>query len=210
MPHKMRSITFILIYCAFASVTIQAQNFSCSNLDDTGFIDQAFKTFEEDLFKHYQLGNDTIKTYRTFLTEVASLSIDLRKLPSADAIELARLFKTKVGSPNAIWVKLSDYESNEATQRATVYTNPKKSNKEDIYTFNYRGGYIQCLKNTSNSEDFKDIVTILEDDGNISTSLISQRIYYMTDKEILKKQVRQFIAFDVYFSILMVIEKAFG
>ena len=210
MPHKMRSITFTLICLLLVNLTIQAQEFRCANLDDTGFIDQAFKTFEEDLFKHYKLGNDTIKMYRTFLTEVASLSIDLRKLPSANAIELARLFKTKTNSNNAIWVKLSDYENNEATRQPSMHSNPKKDNKEDIYTFNYRGGYIQCLKNTSNSEDFKDIVTILEDDGNISTSLISQRIYYMTDTEILKKQVRQFIAFDIYFSILMVIEKAFG
>ena len=209
MPHRMRFITFISSCIFMYTVATQAQTFNCSNLDDTGYVNDAFSTFEKDLFKHYAFGNDTIKTYRTFLTEVASLSIDLRKIPSSEAIELARIFKSKANSTNSIWVKLSEYEDKEAIHSTTSYNYSKKSKKEDIYTFNYRGGYIQCLKNSSGSEDFRDVVTILENDGNISTSLISQRIYYMTDKEILKKQVRQFVAFDIYYSILMVIEKAF-
>ncbi|UZO80401.1 hypothetical protein NBT05_15780 [Aquimarina sp. ERC-38] len=210
MPQKIRSLVLICI-CFLAIARMQSQDFNCSNLDNTGFIDQAFETFEKDLYNHYQsFSSDPIKVYRKFLTEVASLSIDLRKIPSKDAIDLARLFKTKTTSTNSIWVKLSDYESNEATDSSSPYTNPKKDNKEEIYTFNYRGGFIQCLKNTSNSEDFKDIVTILENDGNISTSLIAQRLYYMTDAEILKSQVKKFVAFDIYYSILMVIERAFG
>ncbi|AXT60445.1 hypothetical protein D1816_08800 [Aquimarina sp. AD10] len=185
----------------------QTKNF-CLSVDETGIIEKAYKSFENDLFTYYKFGNDSIKTYRTFLAEVASLSLDLRKLPSTNSIQLAREFKKIANNKNSLWIKLSEYENQEATKKSGPSTSGK--NQEEVLIFNYRGGFIQCLKNTSDSDDFKDIVNTLEEDGNVSTSLISQRIYYIPDKEFCAIEIKNFIAFDVYYSILMVIEKAFG
>lgn len=210
MPLKIRSLFIFILLQVCLNFTGYAQSNDCINLDDSGFNKQAFTIFEKDLFNHYQTETDRVKKYRKFLMEIASLSVDLRKLPSTEAVETARSFKEKALGKNSIWVKLSDYQNQEASQKPTPYTTPAKGNEQEIYTFNYRGGFIQCLKNTNVSEDFKDIVTLLENDANISTSLVAQRIYYMTDAEIDSEEVRQFIAFDIYYSILMVIEKAFG
>lgn len=180
---------------------------NCLNVDETGIIKKAYDSFEKDLFNHYKFGTDSIKTYRTFLAEVASLSIDLKKLPSGNSIQLARDFKKIADNKSSLWIKLSEYENKEATKNSTPSSG--KKNEKEILIFNYRGGFIQCLKNTSDSDDFKEIITTLEEDGNVSTSLISQRIYYIPDKEFCAIEVKNFIAFDIYYSILMVIEKAF-
>lgn len=210
MPHKIRSLTTILIVTLFLTTHSQAQTFDCLTTDESGLTQKAFKSFENDMFTHYNFGNDTIKTYRRFLMEIANLSIDLKKIPSANSIQLARDFKKKASDKKSIWVRLSDYEQDEASKKSSPYTSPVKGEKEEILIFNYRGGFIQCLKNTNASEDFKKIIQTLEDDANVSTSLIAQKIYYMMDKEIKTPQVKKFIAFDIYFSILIVIEKAFG
>ncbi|WP_035086708.1 hypothetical protein [Aquimarina latercula] len=198
---------------AFLLITVfghSQSSVNCLSVDSSGLYSKAFNSFEKDLFAHYKFGNDSIKTYRTFLAEVASLSLDLRKLPSNNSIQLARTFKKKSSDPNSIWVKLSDYENQEATKKASPYTNPSKKGEEEILIFNYRGGLIQCLKNNSDSDDFQNIISTLEQDGNVSTSLIAQRIYYIPDKKIKAAEIKKFIAFDIYYSILMVIEKAFG
>ncbi|WP_281987083.1 hypothetical protein [Aquimarina aggregata] len=208
MPLKIRSR--IIVICLIISSQLnyaQTENF-CLSVDETGIIEKAYKSFENDLFTYYKFGNDSIKTYRTFLAEVASLSLDLRKLPSTNSIQLAREFKKIANNKNSLWIKLSEYENQEATKKSGPST-PSK-NQEEVLIFNYRGGFIQCLKNTSDSDDFKDIVNTLEEDGNVSTSLISQKIYYIPDKEFCAIEIKNFIAFDVYYSILMVIEKAFG
>ncbi|WP_147405081.1 MULTISPECIES: hypothetical protein [Aquimarina] len=208
MPLKIRSR--IIVICLIISSQLnyaQTKNF-CLSVDETGIIEKAYKSFENDLFTYYKFGNDSIKTYRTFLAEVASLSLDLRKLPSTNSIQLAREFKKIANNKNSLWIKLSEYENQEATKKSGPSTSGK--NQEEVLIFNYRGGFIQCLKNTSDSDDFKDIVNTLEEDGNVSTSLISQRIYYIPDKEFCAIEIKNFIAFDVYYSILMVIEKAFG
>jgi len=207
MPHKIRLAFIPVLFTLLFPFNNQAQNYDCSSIDKTGFIKKAFLSFEKDLFKYYNFGTDSTKTYRTFLAEVASLSLDLRKLPSDNSIRLTREFKTKIGDKNSIWIKLSDYEKNEATKKAQPSSTT--SNKEEILIFNYRGGFIQCLKNTNNSKEFKELIYKLENDGNISTSLIAQKIYYLTDKEISSPQIKKYIAFDIYYSILMVIEKAF-
>ncbi|WP_024768658.1 hypothetical protein [Aquimarina macrocephali] len=188
-------------------MTYSQSGYDCLSVDETGIIKKAYDSFENDLFAHYKFGTDSIKTYRTFLAEVASLSIDLRKLPSDNSIKLAREFKKIANNKTSLWIKLSEYENQEAVKKSTPTTS--KKNGEEILIFNYRGGYIQCLKNTSDSDDFKDIISTLEEDGNVSTSLISQRIYYIPDKEFCAIEIKNFIAFDVYYSILMVIEKAF-
>ncbi|GAA4106327.1 hypothetical protein GCM10022393_00700 [Aquimarina addita] len=210
MPHKIRSLTTFLIVTLFFTSYSKAQTFDCLSIDESNLAKKSFESFQEDLFTYYKFNNDTIKIYRKFLMEIASLSIDLKKFPSAVSIQLARDFKNKASDKKSIWVRLSDYEQDEATKKPSPYIPPAKGEKEEILTFNYRGGFIQCLKNTNASEDFKKIIQTLEDDANVSTSLIAQKLFYMTDKEINTPQVKKFIAFDIYFSILIVIEKAFG
>ncbi len=199
-----------IIILLLTSICYSQDSFNCLSVDRSGLYTKAFNSFEQDLFEYYKFGNDSIKTYRTFLAEVASLSLDLRKLPSDNSIQLARIFKKKSNDPNSIWVKLSDYENQEATKKPSPYTNSSKKGEEEILIFNYRGGLIQCLKNNSDSDDFQDIITTLEQDGNVSTSLIAQRIYYIPDTKFRASEIKKFIAFDIYYSILMVIEKAFG
>ncbi len=210
MPLKIRSTILALLMFVSVNQIINAQSgFDCLSIDQTGLIKKAFESFENDLFAYYQFGNDSIKTYRTFLAEVASLSINLRKLPSRNSIQLTRAFKKVSNNKNSLWVKLSEYENHEATKKSNPSTATGKDQKE-VLIFNYRGGFIQCLKNSNESDDFKEIINSLESDGNISTSLISQKIYYITDKEFQTQEIKKFIAFDIFYSILMVIEKAFG
>ncbi len=206
MPLKIRSSILILVL-ACLKVTYAQSDFFCYSVDDTGIIQKAYNSFEKDLFSYYKFGNDSIKTYRTFLAEVASLSINLKKLPSENSIRLVREFKKMASNRKSLWIKLSEYE-NQEVQKGPSPSIPKKDEKE-LLIFNYRGGFIQCLKNSSDSRDFKDIINSLEEDGNISTSLVSQKVYYLPDKYLSAKQVKNFIAFDIYYSILMVIEKAF-
>ncbi|WP_108868722.1 hypothetical protein [Aquimarina aquimarini] len=207
MPLKIRSRIIALSLLLCIKATYSQSGINCYDVDETGIIKKAYNSFENDLFAHYKFGTDSIKTYRTFLAEVASLSIDLRKLPSENSIRLAREFKKIANNKNSLWIKLSEYENNETITKVPP-TN--KKNQKELLIFNYRGGYIQCLKNTTNSNDFKDLISTLEKDGNVSTSLISQKIYYITDKELRTSGIKNFIAFDIYYSILMVIEKAFN
>ncbi|GAA4274572.1 hypothetical protein U6A24_16495 [Aquimarina gracilis] len=208
MPLKIRFKALLTILLLSSTCTLYSQSdIDCLSIDASGLSRRAFESFEKDLFSFYKFGNDSIKTYRTFLAEVASLSLDLRKLPSNNSIQLTREFKKAATSKNSLWIKLSDYENQEAVKKS--YPSTGNSKEEEIMIFNYRGGLIQCLKNTSESDDFKEIIDTLEGDGNVSTSLISQRIYYITDREFKTSQIKKFIAFDIYYSILMVIEKAF-
>ncbi len=208
MPLKIRSgILAIFLLTSITSSYPQSGNY-CLDVDETGIIKKAYDSFENDLFSYYKFGNDSIKTYRTFLAEVASLSLDLRKLPSNNSIQLTRSFKKIATNKNSLWVKLSEYENQEAVKKSHPSTSGK--NEEEILIFNYRGGFIQCLKNNSESDDFRDIINKLEEDGNISTSLVSQKFYYLSDRELRTDEIKKFIAFDIYYSILMVIEKAFG
>lgn len=207
MPLKIRSRIIIACLYICANNTFSQSVVNCFNVDKTGILKKAYDSFEKDLFNHYKFGTDSIKTYRTFLAEVASLSIDLKKLPSGNSIQLARDFKKNATDKNSLWVNLSEYENKEVAKSPTPTSGQK--NEKEVLIFNYRGGFIQCLKNTSASDDFKEIITTLEEDGNISTSLVSQRIYYIPDKEFCSIEVKNFIAFDIYYSILMVIEKAF-
>ncbi|WP_299437329.1 hypothetical protein [uncultured Aquimarina sp.] len=206
----IRSRIALVTLLLLTSISYSQNGINCLSVDSSGLYSKAFDAFEKDLFEYYKFGNDSIKTYRTFLAEVASLSLDLRKLPSDNSIQLARVFKKKSNDPNSIWVKLSDYENQEATKKPSPYTHPSKKNEEEILIFNYRGGLIQCLKNNSDSDDFREIISTLEQDGNVSTSLIAQRIYYIPDTKFRASEIKKFIAFDIYYSILMVIEKAFG
>ncbi len=208
MPLKIRSRIMVISLSLFLNMTFAQSGINCYHVDETGITKKAFDSFENDLFNYYQFGNDSIKTYRTFLAEVASLSIDLRKLPSSNSIQFAREFKKIADNKNSLWIKLSEYENNETVKKSSPSTNNKK--EEEVLIFNYRGGFIQCLKNTSESDNFKEIINTLESDGNVSTSLISQRIYYIPDKEFCTLEIKNFIAFDIYYSILMVIEKAFN
>ncbi|MBQ4822706.1 hypothetical protein [Aquimarina sp. MMG016] len=209
MPHKIRSrVIFVLYLLLFSSIAHAQTNDICFSIDETGIIKRAYASFEKDIFNHYKFGNDSIKTYRTFLAEVASLSIDLRKLPSDNSIQLTREFKKIANNKNSLWVRLTDYENQEANRKPYPSSTTKK-NEEEILIFNYRGGFIQCLKNTSDSDDFKEVIRNLETDANISTSLIAQKIYYISDKEFNSLEIKNFIAFDIYYSILMVVEKAF-
>ncbi|MDY8137636.1 hypothetical protein [Aquimarina sp. 2201CG5-10] len=210
MPHKIRSGVISTLFVFLLTHVLYAQSdHICLSVDKTGIIKKAYDSFEKDLFNYYKFGNDSIKTYRTFLAEVASLSVNLRKLPSDNSIQLTREFKKIANDKKSLWVRLSEYENQEAGRKPYPSTYSKK-NEEEILIFNYRGGFIQCLKNTSESDDFKEIISALESDGNISTSLTAQKLYYITDKEFKTIEIKKFIAFDIYFSILMVIEKAFG
>ncbi|WP_152537389.1 hypothetical protein [Aquimarina pacifica] len=207
MPLKIRSRIISLLMLLVTMSSYNQSDNPCLSVDESGIIQKAFNSFEKDLFTYYNFGNDSIKTYRTFLAEVASLSLDLRKLPSDGSIQLAREFKKIASSKQSLWIKLSEYEKPETAQKSATTTS--KKNEEEILIFNYRGGFIQCLKNSSDSSDFSEIIASLEEDGNISTSLVSQKIYYLLDKDFKTFQVKNFIAFDIYYSILMVIEKAF-
>ncbi len=209
MPLKIRSRIIVILFLSSTQLVLPQSDAECLNIDETGIIKKAYKAFENDLFNYYTFGKDSIKTYRTFLAEVASLSLDLRKLPSDNSIQLTRAFKRNATNKNSLWVKLSEYENHEATKKSIPSTSSEKD-KSEILIFNYRGGLIQCLKNSSESDDFKEIVSTLEANGNISTSLVSQKFYYLNDNELCSDEIKKFIAFDIYFSILMVIEKAFG
>lgn len=208
MPLQIRSKILLFLFFLCANITFSQSGKICYSIDDTGIIRDAYASFQNDLFNHYNFGNDSIKTYRTFLAEVASLSIDLKKLPSPESIKFAREFKGLAHDRNSLWVKLSDYENQEVSEKQISYSTQKNTDKE-ILIFNYRGGFIQCLKNTSDSSDFKEVINTLEEDGGVSPSVISQRIYYIGDKHFNTEQIKNFIAFDIYFSILMVVEKAF-
>ncbi len=203
---RLKAMFIVLLLSSFTSYT--QSEIDCLTIDASGLSKKAFESFENDLFTHYKFGNDSIKTYRTFLAEVASLSIDLRKLPSTNSIQLTREFKKAATGKNSLWIKLSEYENQEAVKKSNPSTQGNK-NEQEIMIFNYRGGLIQCLKNTSSSDDFKEIIDTLEGDGNVSTSIIAQRIYYIPDSKFRTNQIKKFIAFDIYYSILMVIEKAF-
>lgn len=205
MPPKIRFLILSLVLLSILSSSYAQSNFDCLSIDASGLSKRAFESFESDLFAHYNFQNDSIKTYRTFLAEVASLSLDLRKIPSDSSIQITRDFKNKANK-NSIWIKLSDYENDEASKKSNP---PTASNEEEVLIFNYRGGLIQCLKNNSQSSDFTAIIDGLEVDGNVSTSLVSQKIYYLPDNEFNTVEVKKFIAFDIYYSILMVIERAF-
>ncbi|WP_378185027.1 hypothetical protein ACE939_09000 [Aquimarina sp. W85] len=202
-------LLWLLLFVVTTHVIYAQKSFDCSSIDDTGLITKAFQSFEKDLFNHYNFGNDSIKTYRTFLAEVASLSIDLKKIPSKSSISLTRIFKKGIESKGSIWIPLSKYEDQRSENR-TSRTKAKKSNEETVMIFNYRGGFIQCLKNNSNGDNLPEIIDKLEDNGNVSTSLTAQHIYYMPNSELGCTSVKKFVAFDIYYSILMVIEKAFG
>ncbi|RZS93282.1 hypothetical protein [Aquimarina brevivitae] len=210
MPQiRFRNIALILLI-GLSAISISAQKkFDCLSVDETGLLSKSFKAFEEDIFEYYNFGTDTVKTYKTFLTEIATLSVNLRKLPTDRSIQITRQFKKQANSKNSLWIRLAEYENQYPELKAKSGTTDKK-NGEEIFIFNYRGGVIQCLKNTNESSDFKDIISTLEKDANVSTSLIAQRLYYITDKEFNTSEIKKFIAFDIYYSILMVIEKAFG
>jgi len=201
----IRYLILTLVLCLCIPLSYAQSDFDCLSIDTSGLSKRGFESFEKDLFSHYNFQNDSLKTYRTFLAEVASLSLDLRKIPSDSSIQVTREFKNAT-SKNTIWVKLSEYESDLASKKPST---PSAGNEEDVLIFNYRGGLIQCLKNNSMSNDFKDIVASLEIDGNVSTSLIAQKLYYLPDDQFKTKEIKKFIAFDIYYSILMVIERAF-
>ncbi|MBQ0735607.1 hypothetical protein [Aquimarina celericrescens] len=203
---RLKAMFIVLLLSSFTSYT--QSGIDCLTIDASGLSKKAFESFEKDLFTYYKFGNDSIKTYRTFLAEVASLSLDLRKFPSSNSIQLTREFKKAATGKNSLWIKLSEYENQEAVKKSNPSAQGNK-NEQEIMIFNYRGGLIQCLKNTSGSDDFKEIIDTLEGDGNVSTSIIAQRIYYIPDNKFRTNQIKKFIAFDIYYSILMVIEKAF-
>lgn len=206
MPHWIRSRVFVTVLLAilFVNNTLLAQD-ECLSVDQTGMVQKAFDSFQKDLFAYYNFENDSLKTYRTFLSEVASLSIDLRSLPSSQSIQITRAFKKLANNRTSIWIKLAEYETQ---QGSTAHSGG--ADGEEILIFNYRGGFIQCLKNTSDSEKFQDIISTLEVDANVSTSLVAQKLNLIGDAEFDSDQIKRFIAFDIYFSILMVVEKAFG
>ncbi len=212
MPLRIKYKVVLLFLSLFISIIgntqTSAENFDCLKIDNQGLLKQSFTSFEKDLFAHYKFNNDTIKTYRTFLTEVYNLSINLRKLPSQNSIRLARIYKQKATDRNSLWVLLSQYDEEmvASEENTTIKTD---TDKEEVLTFNYRGGFIQCLKNNSTSESFKDIIDMLEYDGNVSPSLIAQKLHDLPTEEFNSYEVKSFIAFDIYYSILLVIEKAF-
>jgi len=209
IPNKVRRNKFLLLFVLLCNTLMIGQTkHQCLDVDQTGIIERAYDSFEKDLFTYYNFGNDTIKTYRTFLAEVTSLSLALKKFPSQGSIQLTRQFKSQSKNKNSIWVRLEDYENQGASKKAHLSTSMIK-NEEEILIFNYRRGFIQCLKNSNDSEDFKGIISNLENNGNVSTSLIAQKIYYLNDEEINTWEIKNFVAFDIYYSILMVVEKAF-
>ncbi|MDY8137635.1 hypothetical protein [Aquimarina sp. 2201CG5-10] len=213
MPQKIKH-TFLLacmILCTSVVSYSQVNNpqFDCLSIDNAGLLRKSFASFEKDLFTHYNFENDTVKTYRTFLNEVYTLSINLRKLPSDNSIQLARIFKKRATDRNSLWVLLSQYGEEMVASDGTNIQKTTQDGEEEILTFNYRGGFIQCLKNNSDSELFIDIINTLELDGNVSPSLIAQRLHDLPDGEFNTPQVKNFIAFDIFYSILLVIEKAF-
>ncbi len=212
MPQRINHTVVLLFLVLFISTIgntqTNEQNFDCLQIDNLGVLKRSFDSFEKDLFNHYSFENDTIKTYKTFLTEVYSLSINLRKLPSSTSLELARVFKKQATDRNSLWVLLSEYDE-ELVASGGESSIKTDNTDEKTLTFNYRGGFIQCLKNTNESEAFKDIIEALEYDGNVSPSLIAQRLHDLPTAEFNTPEVKSFIAFDIYYSILLVIEKAF-
>lgn len=212
MPQKIR-ISFLLVFTLFVSFAngygqINRKIVRCVDSQNMELVGRAFQSFESDLFEHYSFGNDTIKTYRTFLAEVSDLSLDLRNIPSSSSIQLTRTFKTEVNNKTkSLWVPLSLYENQEAAKQNQTTTD---AGSEDVLVFNYRGDFIQCLKSSNTDANFRAIIKSLEFDANISPSLIAQQLHNIPNGDFNNEEVKIFIAFDIYYSILMVIEKAFG
>ncbi|MFC5046363.1 hypothetical protein ACFSTE_03900 [Aquimarina hainanensis] len=209
MPLNTIKFFLFLLTITIIVPSSYGQKYDCLSLEESGAIKKSFASFEKDLYTYYNLNNNPVKAYKTFLAEITNLSIDLKKFPSKTSIELARTFKKIANGKNSLWIKLSEYEASEDGKKAPIPDTAKK-NQEEVMIFNYRGGFIQCIKNNSNSQAFKNIINTLELDGNVSPSVIAQRLNNLSDKEIDTYEVKKFIAFDIYYSILMVIEKAFG
>ncbi len=208
MPLKITHLLLVIVTaCCSISYAQTNKQYDCRSIAYQELLDTSFASFEKDLFAHYDFG-DPIKSYKTFLNEVYTLSLNLRKLPSTISIQSARTFKKNAVDKNALWVLLSVYDDDVANQEKTK---PSKAIKdgENVLTFNYRGGFIQCLKNNSKSQGFKDIVETLEADGNVSPSLIAQLLATLPANEFDSYEVKSFIAFDIYYSILLIVEKAF-
>ena len=201
------SLNLLVWICMMCFQTNYAQKNVCLQVDKDNIIERAFASFEKDIFKHYKFSNDTIKTYRTFLAEIAKLSIDLRNLPSSSSIQISRDFKNLAEKGSSIWINLSDFKNQETLKKGSPLS---KNSKGELLIFNYRAGFIQCLKNTSESEEFQGIVKMLEDDPNVGTSMIAKDLYNLPTDEFNTFEVKMFVAFDIYYSILMIVEKNFN
>ena len=146
MPQRIKQ-TVVLLFLVLFIVTIgntqtNEQNFDCLQIDNLGVLKKSFDSFEKDLFNHYSFDNDTVKTYRTFLTEVYSLSINLRKLPSNTSLELARVFKKQATDRNSLWVLLSKYDEELVDLGGESPLKTVDDKDEETLTFNYRGCFI--------------------------------------------------------------------
>ncbi len=204
---KIASLFVILLFCSVTYSQINSQTVECLDIPQRELAQQAFQSFENDLITYYEAEKCTPNLYRSFLKEVASLSLDLRKFPSDNSIEMARSFKQKIKDSNSLWLPLSVYEN----QSVDIQSNAiNATTDQEVLTFNYKGDFIQCLKNHSNNDIFKQCIIDLQIDANISPSIIASRLKNITsDEEFYTEEIKAYIAFDIYYSILLIIESAF-
>ncbi|WP_459211983.1 hypothetical protein [Aquimarina rhabdastrellae] len=185
----------------------QETKFSCIPDAHRNLILQAISSFENDLTTHYEMAENDPELYATFLSQVASLSLDLRKLPSSKSIAIARDFKRK-NIENLFWIPLSEYELDSTS--AIDDTPNTTATAQEVLTFNYRGDLMQCLKNNTQSLVLKQIISDLSANANISPSIISSQLKNLEPQsDLITEEVKMFIAFDIYYSILLIIENAF-
>ena len=69
---------------------------------------------------------------------------------------------------------------------------------------------MQCLKDNTQSPVLKQIISNLSANANISPSIISSQLKNLEPQsDLITEEVKMFIAFDIYYSILLIIENAF-
>ncbi len=216
------------IYLVIFIITLLSCNTSsqrnllhCDKIDNKQIIDTAFRSFENDLFGYYKLENDTINTYKKFLSEITNMTIDLNAMISEESIKIAHDFKRNAKTDNSIWISYYDYNKDNLTEEEEISITSKLDQietKEEnalrveqekrMLILNYKGPLIQCLKNNSKNPDLTKIIGKLELMGPINQSIIASG-FNAADPKITFKSIetRAFIAFEIYYYILMITQQ---
>ncbi|WP_299437331.1 hypothetical protein [uncultured Aquimarina sp.] len=214
-------ISIILVSILCSCYNKKQNTIQCGTISNQKIINKAFVSFENDLFAYYKLENDTIGTYKKFLSEISSMSIDLKTIASNKSRNITGKILENASTDNSLWISYYDY-----------YRQPIENNKEEIPTsqilenldieteeekkiriqqennmlvLNYKGPLIQCLKNNSKNNDLTKIIEKLEWIGPINPKIIADGFNAINPEDTFRsKEVKIFIAFEIYYYMLMI------